>query len=105
MKKLLLTIALLTSANTYAAYGDSPACVGWTGIYLRASIYEMKCQKEGVLVEQAFNMLQFNGCRFNTQEIKNNLDAHMEEFLRARGNMTTADYCKTDAALHELGLK
>ena len=105
MRKLLLAIALLTSANTYAAYGDSPACVGWTGVYLRTSIYEMKCQKEGVIAAQALNMLQFNGCSISSQEMKNNLDAHMEEFLRARGKMTTADFCKTDAALHELGLK
>ena len=105
MKNLLLAIALLTSTNTYAAYGDSPACIGWTGIYLRSSIYEMKCQTSGTIAPQALNMLQFNGCFISNQEMKNNLDAHMEEFLRARGNMTTADYCQTDAARHELGLK
>jgi hypothetical protein len=102
MKKFLLALALTMASQVQA---QSQQCVGWTGMYIRASIYEMKCQRNGTIADQAMNMVEFNGCSMTKTDMDNAITAHTEAFNAARGSLSIADFCKTDNALHELGFK
>lgn len=102
MKKIILALAL-TIASTQAQ--SSPECIGWTGIYLRAMTYEIMCQVDGKVSQNALNMMMYNGCVVEQSKVPVYMNAHKAAFDEARGSMTTEQFCHTDKVIHtELGL-